>query len=246
MTTETQAPRGADPYEDALEEAAIAVEISKGQDDGEALRLAELVRGCPPTLLQAVHADLADLGVAAPSVELVRAALAHEHVKAARDLMAQLGEGRAQEPLEHAEAATGGRLDELLAATPIGASWKGAGLLDSMARDAASALAEVPRPALAGLNVMVTGPSSWSSPAGEEVRCRRETTRIENLLVRGVAVVDGVSVLNKTHSFPRPVLIGGGDGMQDPRRPFDWVELAFALAAAGLLTRDELPPRPAT
>lgn len=175
---------------------------------------------------------LAELGVADPSTDLLRAQLMLEHAKNAHDLAVKLGvAGKVAAFTVAEEAAAAGR-NLLLAGTPMGASFADSGILASMARDAAKEV---------GPATMVTVDADTIDSRYVQYLLRCPDPKPPGGDYRhGVAVVKAVWANGKQHVFPRPILVAAGEGLKDPRQPFDYRDLVQALHAAGLVTNDRI------
>ena len=178
---------------------------------------------------------LGELGVCDPPRVLLRAQLALEHAKNARDLAVRLGVDASV--FDAAEETAQKLRNELIAKQPITAVYPDiAGVLASMARDAARELGvAVADP----VKVAVFSPNSVGSDLVAHLlpnrSCGAEGSDFDT------AVVVGVAGNGKTHLFPRPILIGAGAATKSaPPGAIDWREFAKALRAAGLQTGDTL------
>jgi hypothetical protein len=173
------------------------------------------------------RAALAELGVIDPSTELLRAQMILEHSKNAT-VLAQ-GLAVQLDPFGHAEETAYEFRNRLLRQTPMGAS--AGALLQAMAGDA---IAEVGK----STDVHIESATPHSS---RYVQYLLRTEDGSNPYKNGIAVVTGVWANARQHVFLRPILIAAGEGLNDPRRPYDWRDLVRALHEAGLKTNDALP-----
>lgn len=203
----------------------------------------------PPTGDAERHARtaLAELGVLDPSTELLRAQIMLEHAKNARDLAHANNKAFGLAPpvlgdFDVVEEAASGLRNRLLRETPMGASINDPTMLDNMARDAVTEV---------GKSTDVHVETAGDEFSSRYVQFLLRVPNLGNTLLdapapagghygNGIAVVSAVWANHKKHTFPRAILVAAGEGLKDPRQPFDYRVLVRALHTAGLRTNDRI------